>query len=152
MARFDMEQTMAWVAIQQLVNEWGQELDANNGLKIGNLVTEECAYTVRGVQRKSRAEVEAFYRARLKEFTDAGKEPPLQRHVQSNLQVAFTGSDSAAISFTLVYFTSAMVAAGADPADPTAVADVRMETQRCPDGHWRIAMFDSAQCLVRVAG
>ena len=27
--------------------------------------------------------------------------------------------------------------------------DVVMDVKRCDDGHWRIAMFDSAQSLVR---
>jgi SnoaL-like domain len=147
-ARFDVEQTMAWVAIQQLINDWGYELDTNNGLHIGDLVTEACRYTVRAVERKTREEVAAFYKGRIAEFPG---DPPVQRHVQSNLRVQFHGADEAAITFTLVYFTTAMVAAGADPADPTAVADVRMTVRRCDDGHWRISMFDSAQNLVRAA-
>jgi uncharacterized protein (TIGR02246 family) len=144
-----MEETIAWVAIQQLINQWGQELDVNNGLKIGDLVTEDCAYTVRGVERSGRGEVEAFYQARLGEFPDG---PPVQRHAQTNLVVEFTNPDAAAITFTLVYFTTAIVAAGASEADPCAVADVRMEVRRCADGHWRIALFDSAQSLVRKFG
>ncbi len=152
MAKFDKEQAVAWIAIQQLINDWGYELDVNNGLKIGDLVTETCHYTVRAVARLSRKEVMAFYRSRYKEFADAGKEPPVQRHVQSNLRVHFKSAGEAAITFTLVYFTSAMVAAGADPADPTAVADVVMDVKCCEDGHWRISKFDSVQGLVRVPG
>jgi uncharacterized protein (TIGR02246 family) len=146
MAKFDNGQTMAWVAIQQLINDWGYELDVNNGLQIADLVTEQCSYTVRAVERKSREEVAAFYKDRIAEFPDG---PPVQRHAQTNLRVQFSSADEAAITFTLVYFTMAMVAAGADPADPTAVADVRMNVKRCDDGHWRISLFDSAQSLVR---
>jgi uncharacterized protein (TIGR02246 family) len=149
MAKFTMEETMAWVAIQQLINEWGAELDVNNGLNIGDLVTEDCAYTVRGVLRTSREEVQAFYKGRLAEFPDA---PPVQRHAQTNLVVTFTSADAADIKFTLVYFTTAIVAAGASEADPCAVADVTMQAQRSDDGHWRISMFDSAQSLVRKFG
>ena len=152
MAKFTPEQAADWVAIQQLLNEWGAELDANNGRNIAELVTEDCHYTVRAIKREGRAAVKAFYAMRLQEFADAGKEAPLQRHVQTNLRVAFKSADHAAIAFTLVYFTMAMVAGGADPADPTAVADVVMEAKRGGDGHWRISMFDSVQSLVRVAG
>ncbi len=151
MAKFDAEQAMAWVAIQQLINDWGYELDVNNGLNIGDLVTENCDYTVRAIARKSRDDVKAFYKARLQEFADVGKEPPVQRHVQSNLRVRFNSADDASITFTLVYFTTAMMAAGADAADPTAVADVLMDVKRCDEGHWRISMFDSVQSLVRTA-
>jgi SnoaL-like domain len=148
MAKFDLEQAIAWVAIQQLVNDWGYELDVNNGLNIADLVTDACSYTVRGVARTSRMEVAAFYKTRIGEFPDG---PPVQRHAQTNLRVQFKTADEASITFTLIYFTMAMVAAGADPADPTAVADVVMDVRRCDDGHWRISMFDSAQSLVRIA-
>jgi uncharacterized protein (TIGR02246 family) len=148
MAKFTAEEAVAWVTIQQLINDWGYELDVNNGLNIADLVTEDCSYTVRAVERKSRADVAAFYKGRLAEFPDGA---PIQRHVQSNLRVQFKSTDSASVTFTLVYFTMAMVAAGADPADPTAVADVLMDVTRCADGHWRIAKFDSAQSLVRLA-
>ncbi len=149
MAKFTIEETMAWVAIQQLINEWGVELDVNNGLNIGDLVTQDCAYTVRGVERKSREEVKAFYKGRLSEFPDG---PPIQRHVQTNLVVNFNSADEAEITFTLVYFTTAIVSAGASEADPCAVADVKMNCRRCEDGHWRISMFDSVQSLVRKFG
>ena len=152
MAKFTAEQAADWVAIQQLVNEWGAELDSNNGLAIADLVTEDCAYTVRGVERQGRAEVETFYQMRLQEFADAGNEPPIQRHVQTNLRVGFTGKDAAQMSFTLVYFTTAMVPAGASEADPVAVADVQMTAKRCQDGEWRIASMDSVQSLVRKVG
>jgi hypothetical protein len=150
MAKFTADQAVAWVAIQQLINDWGYELDVNNGLNIGDLVTENCHYTVRAVARLNREEVKGFYKMRLGEFADAGKEPPIQRHAQTNLRVQFKSADEASITFTLVYFTSAMVAAGADAADPTAVADVVMDVSCCEDGHWRISKFDSVQSLVRV--
>ncbi len=148
MAKFTSQEAVAWVAIQQLINDWGYELDVNNGLNIADLVTEDCNYTVRAVPRLSRADVAAFYKTRLAEFPDG---PPVQRHAQTNLRVQFNSPCEASITFTLIYFTTAMIAAGADAADPTAVADVRMEVKCCDDGHWRISMFDSAQCLIRTA-
>ncbi len=149
MAKFTPDEAVAWVAIQQLINDWGYELDVNNGLQIADLLTETCSYTVRGVPRLSRADVAAFYQARLSEFPDG---PPIQRHAQTNLRVQFKNADEASITFTLIYFTTAIVAAGASEADPCAVADVVMDVKRCEDGHWRIAMFDSAQSLVRKFG
>jgi SnoaL-like domain len=151
-AKFSNEQATAWVAIQQLINDWGYELDANNGLNIADLVTEDCNYTVRAVPRLSRADVAAFYKRRLQEFADAGTDAPLQRHVQSNLRVQFASDTEASITFTLVYFTTAIVPAGASETDVCAVADVFMDVQCCDDRHWRIAKFDSKQSLVRKFG
>ncbi len=149
MAKFSTEQATAWIAIQQLINDWGYELDVNNGLNIGDLVTEQCQYTVRAIPRLSRTDVCAFYKGRLEEFPDG---PPEQRHVQSNLRVQFKSAQEASITFTLVYFTTAIVPAGASEADPCAVADVFMDVQCGDDGHWRIAKFDSKQSLVRKFG
>ncbi len=146
MAKFTIEEAASWVAIQQLINDWGYELDVNNGLNIADLVTEDCNYTVRAVARLSRAEVAAFYKGRIAEFPDG---PPVQRHVQTNLRVQFKSAQEASITFTLVYFTTAIAAAGASEADPCAVADVVMDVKCCDDGHWRISMFDSVQTLVR---
>lgn len=147
-ANLTPEQAVAIASIQHLINDWGYELDVNNGLQIGNLVTEDCEYTVRGVLRKGRAAVEKFYRDRLEEFGQAG--PPVQRHALSNLRVSFHSPTDAAITFTLVYFTTAGMASGTNHADPAAVADVRMDVRRDADGHWRIARFDSDQVFRRV--
>jgi hypothetical protein len=149
MARFDMEQTMAVVAIQQLINEWGYDLDVNEGLGVPKLITEDCAYVVRAELREGRAAVEKFYRTRLEELKKTSAGPPLQRHVLSNLRVDFKGADEASIAFTLVYFTTAGMSSGAKHADPAAVADVRMDCRRV-DGDWLISAFDSGQSFVRV--
>ncbi len=149
MAHLSQQNAIDWVSVQQLINDWAYELDANEGLAIGDLVTENCHYVVRAVPRTSRADVEAFYRARLGEFPDG---PPTQRHVVSNIRVAFDGEVAAKVTFTLVYFTTAIAAAGADPADPCAVADVWMDVARAADGRWRIARFDSNQVIVRKLG
>lgn len=44
MAKFSIEQAAAVAAIQQVINEWGHELDENNGLKITevDILTEDC--------------------------------------------------------------------------------------------------------------
>ena len=149
MANFDAEQAVSWVNIQQLINDWASELDSNEGLAIGSLVTEDCVYTVRGEPRNGRAAVEEFYRMRLNEFKTAGTNPPVQRHVISNLRVAFKQSDHATAAFTLVYFVRAGATPGTDHADPMAVADVAMETRRCSEGIWRIFKFDSNQTFLR---
>jgi len=149
MAKFSTEQAASAAAINQLINDWAYELDVNNGINIAGMVTEQCDYTVRGVARTSRGEVEKFYAGRLASFSGTPAGVPTQRHALSNLRVSFNSADDAAITFTLVYYTTAGMSSGLGHADPAAVADVRMNVHRGADGDWLISMFDSAQIFVR---
>jgi hypothetical protein len=149
MARFDMEQTMAIAAVQQLINDWANELDLNNGLEIPELLTADCVYMLGATPYHGPAAVGTFYRERLARLSAQPDGVPTQRHILSNLRSSFTSADAVSITFSLVYFTTAGMASGLNHADPAAVADVRMDCRREADGHWRIAMFDSAQTFRR---
>ena len=150
MAKFSMEQALAVVAIQQLINDWAQDLDIHNGLNVPALVTRECVYNVGGTAREGRAAVEKFYQERLARLSAQPGGVPTQRHTLSNLRVSFRNASDVSITFTLVYFTTAGMASGLNHADPAAVADVRMDCRLEDDGHWRIAKFDSNQTFRRV--
>ncbi len=150
MARFTAEQAHAVVEIQQLINDWGYELDVSEGKNIADLVTEDCAYTVRGEPRKGRAAVVKFYADRLAQLSSAPGGVPVQRHALSNLRVSFRSASEASITFGLTYFSTFGMKTGTEHADPAAFADVRMNVRRDADGHWRIASFDSNQAFRRV--
>jgi uncharacterized protein (TIGR02246 family) len=149
-AKFNLEQALVVAEVQQLINDWANELDGNNGLNIAGLVTEDCVYVVGGSSREGRSAVEKFYQERLARLSAQPGGLPTQRHTLSNLRTTFHGSDAVSITFTLVYFTTAGMASGLNHADPAAVADVRMDCRRDSDGHWRIAKFDSNQTFKRV--
>lgn len=151
MANFNMEQSMAVSSVQQLINDWAFELDVNNGLSIAGLVTDDCRYVVGGTPREGRAGVEKFYKERLERLSAQPSGVPIQRHTLSNLRVSFRSASDVAITFSLVYFTTAGMASGLNHADPAAIADVRMDCRRDTDGQWRIATFDSNQTFRRVA-
>ena len=145
MAKFDLEQAAAVVAIQQLVHEWAHELDVHNGLAaMGDLLTADVRYNVGGALRESRDAVLAFYRERHARLAATAEGVPFHRHALHNLRTRFTAADNAEIAFGLIYFTTAGAAAGRDQADPALVSDVTMTCRREADGHWRIAAFDSA--------
>ena len=150
MAKFDMEQAVAVVAVQQLINDWAHELDIHNGQHITDLITEDCVYAVGGEPRQGHAAVAKFYQDRLARLAAQPEGVPIHRHALSGLRVDFRSADEVSISFGLVYFTTAGMASGVNHADPASVADVRMDCRREADGHWRIARFDSNQVFRRV--
>jgi uncharacterized protein (TIGR02246 family) len=150
LAKFDMQQALAVVEIQQLISDWAHELDVHNGLHVGELVTEDCTYGVGGTPREGRAAIERFYKDRLERLSAQPEGAPTHRHTLSNLRVDFRALDEASITFTLIYFTTAGMASGLKHADPAAVADVRMDCRREREGRWLIARFDSNQTFRRV--
>jgi SnoaL-like domain len=147
MAKFDLEQTMAVVAVQQLINDWAHDLDFHDNANVGEVVTDDVSYNVGGALRQGRAAVEAFYAARRETLRTSSKRP-VMRHVNTNFRTTFVSSDEVLVTFTLVFWTTEVP--NLNPADVVAVADVRMTCRRCSDGHWRIAKFDSEQPLKRV--
>lgn len=150
MAKLSIEEAVAVGEVQQLINDWAYELDVHNGLGISKLITEDCIYSVRGTSHEGRAAVEKFYKDRLQTLTAQPTGVPTQRHTISNLRVGFRSANDVSITFTLVFFTTAGMASGANHAEPAAVADVRMDCRRDGDAEWRIAKFDSNQTFRRV--
>jgi uncharacterized protein (TIGR02246 family) len=151
MARFTAEQSQAYVEIQQLIHDWGYELDHCYGENIGDLLAEDCTYFLAGTPREGRAQIVAYYADRLARLGAASDGVPVHRHAICNLRVMFSAIDAAAITFNLTYFTAAGHPLRTDHADPASYADVRMEVRREADGHWRIAHFDSGQAFRRLA-
>ena len=150
MARFDVEQAAAVAAIKQVIYEWGDELDLNNGsgIKDANILTADCRYFVGDQWREGIGQIGEFYQQRLASMKAAG--PVLvMRHIISNEKVAFLDESRAKIDFLLTFFAKAGDAPFVDYCDPLAVADVQMECSKESDGHWRISMFTSGQIFRR---
>lgn len=150
MAGFTVDQAAAIAAIQQVINEWGDELDQNDGLTMieADVLTEDCRYNVGGAWREGRAETADFYKER-KARLEAQNALPVMRHIISNFRVSFANDSNAHVGFLLVFFAAVGTPPFTNYCDPLAVADVRMECRREADGQWRISMFDSGQIFRR---
>jgi ketosteroid isomerase-like protein len=149
MAKFTTEQAADVAAIQQVINEWGDELDQNDGLKMvaADVLTQDCRYFVGGEWREGLAAAAQFY-AERKVRLDAADGAPVMRHIMSNTRVKFTAADQADVAFLLLFFAR-VGKPPFDTCDPAAVAEVQMLCRREADGHWRIAMFNSGQTFIR---
>ncbi len=152
MANFDPAQAVDVLMINQMINSWAKELDDNNGLGTGPMVTQDCAYSVPGNSYQGRAEVVKYYEDRLASLKASAAGVPVHRHVISNLCVYFTAGDSAIVSFVMTYYTALSSLSGGSPVDPALVGDGDMIVRREEDGHWRIARLDTEAVLVRTGG
>ena len=150
MAKFDVEQVMAVAAIKQVIYEWGDELDLNDGLNMrnANVLTQDCRYCVGEQWREGIEAVGQFYEERMARLKEANA-VPVMRHIITNLKIAFTEGEPAKVEFMLVFFAKPGEPPFTDYCDPLAVADVHMECKTEEDGHWRISKFDSGQIFRR---
>ncbi len=148
MAKFSADQAAAVLAVQQVINEWGNELDQNSGLEIAGagILTDEVEYFVGGEWRNGIAEVAQFYKGRKDQLQENA---PVMRHIQSNYRVSFPAEDHALVGFLLLFFAKAGTPPFVGYCDPLAVADVRMECRRDAAGDWKISLFDSGQIFRR---
>ena len=150
MARFSGEEAAAVAAIQQVINEWGDELDTNSGLKIADagVLTNDVQYFVGGEWREGIGATAQFYKDRWDRLTAAGG-APVMRHVHGNYRVSFAAQDHASVGFLLLFFAKVGEPPFNGYCDPLAVADVRMECRRDAGGDWKISRFDSEQIFQR---
>lgn len=150
MAKFTPQQAADVLAIKQVIYDWGDELDINNGLSMrkADCLAEDVQYNVGGEWRDGLAAVEAFYKGRA-EAMKAGAGLMTMRHIITSLRVSFDDENNAKVGYLLVFFA----ALGDGPfdkyCDPLAVADVKMECRRDGDAEWRITRFDSGQIFKR---
>jgi hypothetical protein len=149
MPRFSNETALAAVEVQQLILDWGHDLDINGGLKVADLCTEDCAYHVGGKVHSGPSAVTGFYTDRAERIRTQQRDGVrTQRHSLSNLRVVFKDKDHASVTFLVVNYSAEGKAPALNLVGPTIVADSRMECRRDKDGEWRIALFDSAPVFI----
>jgi ketosteroid isomerase-like protein len=149
MSRLDPEAALSALELQQLIADWGHELDANGGLGLMDLCTEDCNYVVGGTSFRGRAAVRRFYVDRGERVRTQQKDGVrTQRHTISNLRISFQDASRANLEFTIVNYSGEGKAPVFGLAGPSIVADCRMHCRREGDGSWRIAEFSSEPIFV----
>lgn len=149
MPKFDQDAAIKSAALNQLIAEWGYELDFNGGLTMPRLCTEDCRYFVGGTLYSGHAAVQKFYTDRGERVRTQQKDGVrTQRHTISNLRLSFPAVDYAHVTFLLVNYSAEGKAPALNLIGPTIIADCRMECRLESDGDWRIALFDSTPVFI----
>lgn len=149
MPRFDQVTAATAMELQQLIVEWTYDLDANGGLTITRLCTEDCDYLVGGKNYRGHAAVQKFYSDRGERVRTQQRDGVrTQRHTVTNFRIAFLAKDHADVRFTLVNYSAEGKAPALNLVGPTIIADCRMECRLGADGEWRISLFDSTPVFI----
>jgi ketosteroid isomerase-like protein len=146
MAKFTTEEATAVAAIQQLLGDWCYDLDFTECNDLSKVCTDDVVYVMGGKPYAGLPAIHAFYKG-LFAGIKKGDTLPTRRHLHTNLRTTFVSADEAAITFSLLWWTTDFP--NHNPADVAAVADVWMTCRRGKDGDWKIAKFDSVQPLKR---
>lgn len=144
MVKFDFEQVVVVVVIQQFVYEWVYEFDVYNGFDVmGDFLMVDVCYNVGGSQWQSCDEVLVFYCECYECFFVIVDGVFFYCYVLYNLCMCFIVLDIVEIEFGLIYFIMVGVVVGCDYVDLVLVLDVMMICWCEIDGYWCIVMFDS---------
>lgn len=149
MRNFDQASALAALELQQLVAEWGHELDANGGVNVAALCTSDCHYVIGSTSYRGRDAVTQFYMARGERVRTQQRDGVrTQRHTLSNLRIAFVDAQQARLEFLVVNYSAEGKAPALHLVGPTIVADAQMKCTRDADGVWRIAEFTSQPVFI----
>lgn len=149
MPRFTPENAVSKLEIEQLVIDWGYDLDLHGGMHVAPLCTTDCHYLVGGTLHQGHGPILAFYTARNERVAAQQKDGiRTQRHTITNMRVHFADADHAAAQFMLVNYSGEGKAPILNLVGPTIVADCRMEFRRESDGEWYISLFDSTPMFI----
>ena len=149
MPRITPENATSRIEIEQLVLDWGYDLDMHGGMNVAPLCTDDCHYLVGGTLHRGHAPVQAFYAARNERVAAQQKDGiRTQRHTISNMRINFPAEDAGTAQFLLVNYSAEGKAPILNLIGPTIVADCHMEFRRKSDGEWRISFFDSTPIFI----
>lgn len=141
MRKFDMEKAIIAIELEQLLNDFGAELDFNDGHNITRFYAEDGIFVAGAVTHKGHAEIAKFYADRNERVRTQQKDGARTgRHTFLNVRVFPESADRARILYTTVHYSGE----GKPPlplTGPSIVSDCRVDCVRGADGDWRIAAF-----------
>jgi len=157
MRTFTAETALDIIEIQQVVADWGYELDFNmsdnDGRDVVNYFTEDCVVDMGQVTYKGHEAMKKFYTDRNVRVRTQQKDGiRTQRHGASQVRVVLKGKDRATATFLIINFSGDGPAPQIDPAGspttPTIVSDVVFEMRKDKGQPWRIEKFTSRPIFI----
>jgi len=157
MRTFTAETALDIIEIQQVVADWGNELDFhmsdNDGRDVVNYFTEDCLVDMGQVTYKGHEAMKKFYADRNVRVRAQQKDGVrTQRHGMGQVRVVLNGKDRATATFLIINFSGEgrppLMNPTASTTTPTIVTDVRFEMRKDKGKPWRIEQFISRPIFI----
>jgi len=145
MRRLTAETLAITVELQQMLYDFGHEIDVRCGEGIADYYCADGAFVVGDVRYQGRAAIEAFYtaeRERIRTTMQDGERQLLHAFVNPRVLVA-DDHRHATILCTNLNFSSEGARPIAGPIAANLIVDCRLDCRLEDDGQWRIAEFSA---------
>ncbi|SFR88797.1 nuclear transport factor 2 family protein [Sphingomonas jatrophae] len=144
MRRFDPETAAIVVELQQMLFDFGHEIDANQGRNITAFYAEDGVWELGDRHLAGDAAIRDFYTdhyARIAREQKDGQRQLLHAFVNVRVSVAEDRRHATLDFFNLNFSAEGARPIEAAPIAPNMIVECRMECRREPDGAWRITRF-----------
>lgn len=149
MRKFGMEEVALAYQLEQLLYDFAEELDLNDGVNAGSFYTEDAVFVTGAGPIKGREAIQAFYDTRNENVRKHQKDGARTgRHTFLNVRCHIRDDHHVTLYFTNVNYAGEGKAPVPGLQGPSAVADCRMECRRQPDGNWQFSEFEPKQALL----
>jgi ketosteroid isomerase-like protein len=151
MRKFDQQSAIIAIELQNLIAEFGHDLDTNNGLNATDFYTEDGVFAVGDFSHRGHAAIRKFYSDRAERIRTVAKDGiRVSSHTFNNARVTVTDQNNATIEFINVNYGGEGKPPVLGPIAPAMVTNCRMVCRREADGIWRITSFSGTPAFVGV--
>jgi hypothetical protein len=142
MRKFDQETAIIALELQQILADFGHEIDFNSARNITDYYAPDGTFVVGETRHTGRAAIRQFYDGRAEKIlTEQAEGIRTARHTFTNVRVVILDDHNAALYFFNINYSGQ----GAPPlsgfAGPTFFSDCRMLLRREAGGEWLITEF-----------
>jgi hypothetical protein len=149
MRKFDQNSAIIVIELQQMLAEFGHEIDTNGGLNIADFYTADGVFAVGDFTHTGHAAIRKFYTDRAERARTTAKDGiRVSCHTFTNMRVSVQDKSNATIHFINVNCGGEGKPPVLGPLAPAMATTCRMDCRREPDGIWRIAWFGGVPVFV----
>jgi hypothetical protein len=147
MRKFDQDQAIAAIELEQMVVDYFQILDGEGGGAALGFFTEDVAVNIGAINYSGHAGMKKFYEG-VAERVKATGEARTGRHGFTNFRVEFPEKNRAIVTVLNVTWSGAGKPPLLDATVPSIVTDVRWECRREADGQWKVFKYSGSPIFV----
>jgi hypothetical protein len=142
MRKFDQEQAIAAIELEQMVSDYFVILDSEGGAAALGFFTEDVAVNIGAINYAGHAAMTKFYEGIAAAKAVGGART--SRHGFINFRVIFPEKNRASVSFLNVTWAGPGKPPLTDATMPSIVTDVRMECRRGTDAQWKVFHYSGS--------